>query len=103
MVELRAEATTTIHVTVEFFGLPRIITGRKEIHLEVGSQADSTDLAALLAEEYPDLVGRVIREDPTGFQESYVLNRNGTEFLTAGPLDVRTGDRLLLFSSQAGG
>ena len=45
----------------------------------------------------------MIDEDGTGLLESHVLNVNGTAFVDGGRLDLGPGDRLLLFSSQAGG
>ena len=88
---------------VELFGRARILACRRQVDMAVPSPAQPEDLAASLGETCPELIGAVIREDRSGLQESYTFNLNGTAFVDGGPLDLRPGDHLLLFSSQAGG
>ncbi len=96
-------ATTTVRVRVELFGLARLAAGRRQVEVEVPEVAAPSDIATALAEACPALVGRAIREDRTGLKDSYVFNLNGTAFVAGGPLRLRPGDSVLLFSSQAGG
>ena len=96
-------AVQSVAVRVELFGGARIASGRREIEIIVPERAESAVLARTLAEACPELVGRVVKEDRSGLQESYTLNLNGVTFLSEGQLLVKPGDRLLLFSSQAGG
>ena len=51
----------------------------------------------------PLLVGTVVREDLTGFLDSYTVNLNGVEFIDDRSRRLSDGDSLLVFSSQAGG
>ena len=90
-------------VTVELFGVPRLATGRRHLVMQVSRKVGVGQLAAALAEHCPELVGNVILEDLSGLEQSYTLNLNGTSFMSDEHVDLRTGDTLLLFSSQAGG
>jgi hypothetical protein len=68
-------------------------------------------LVSALAEACPQLVGRIIRPDRAALEDGYVFNLNGTTFLSNDlgnhlgehPVELETGDALLLLSSQAGG
>ena len=88
---------------VELFGTARLAAGRRELMIEVVEEPGAKDVVAAIARACPPLVGSVIDEERTGLLESHVLNVNGTAFVDGGPLDLGPGDRILLFSSQAGG
>ena len=103
MVDENKEEPATIGVTVELFGMARIIAGRYQVIIRIGESTDSGEVAKLLALACPELVGKVILDDRTGLQDSYILNLNGTEFADRGRFQLKQGDSLLLFSSQAGG
>jgi molybdopterin converting factor small subunit len=81
----------------------RILTGRRQVDVTVLGHARPADLASALAEVCPALVGQVILEDRSGLQQSYTLNLNGTSFVSDEQLELKSGDTVLLFSSQAGG
>ena len=61
-------------------------------------RADLADYFAELGSMVTD-----IRSDLTDLQDGYLFNRNGTAFLGSEGIDLRSGDCLLLLSSQAGG
>jgi molybdopterin converting factor small subunit len=103
LVDTEHATAELVTVTVELFGHARILCGRREIDVRVSATARAADLAAALSEACPELVGRVIRDDGAGLQESYTFNVNGTAFVTDGGLQLEAGDSVLLFSSQAGG
>ena len=92
-----------IAVKVELFGTPRLAAGRREVELILAPGTSRQEFTVALAEACPSLVGKVIRDDRSGLQEGYVLNRNGLAFLSGDVLDVRDGDSLLILSNQAGG
>ena len=94
-----------VGVSVELFGTARLACGRRRLDVRVRANATVADVARAAAAACPDLVGVAIREDSGGLLASYALNVNGTAFVGdgEGALDLREGDRLLLFSSQAGG
>ena len=95
-----------VEVTVELFGTARIACEKHEVAVRLPSSSTVADAAQALAEACPELVGMAILEDISGLMKSYTLNLNGTAFLSGladQRLDLRNGDTLLLFSSQAGG
>jgi molybdopterin converting factor small subunit len=96
-------AGAALTLQVELFGTARLTAGRRELTIEVVGEPRASDVVAAIAGACPALVGSVIDEDGTGLLESHVLNVNGTAFVDGGRLDIGPGDRLLLFSSQAGG
>ena len=92
-----------IAVKVELFGTPSLAAGRREVELILPSGSGRQEFAAAIAEACTALIGNVIRDDCSGLQEGYVLNRNGLAFLQGDALDVGDGDSLLILSNQAGG
>ena len=73
------------------------------MEIAVPREGATRDVAAALAELCPEMVGRIVRDDRSGLQESYTFNLNGRTFVSEGQLHLEPGDTLLLFSSQAGG
>ena len=92
-----------LDIQVELFGLARLICGRREVGIRVPVPARPSDIAAALSDSCPDLIDKVVRDDRSGLQESYTFNLNGTAFLGFEEVRLSPGDRILLFSSQAGG
>lgn len=92
-----------MQVMVELFGRARLLAGRREVPIEVPVACGIGDLASVLADAVPTLMREVICEDNLGLVESYVFNLNGTRFLGDEFVELEPGDRILLFSSQAGG
>jgi hypothetical protein len=85
-------------VTVEFFGIPRLRAGRRELRVQAGTARSA--LAAVEA-VCPGLRG-VCREDGT-LSPHYLLSRDGERFITDLGEVVEAGERLLLLSADAGG
>ena len=96
-------AGAALTLKVELFGTARLAAGRREIIIDVADEPTESAVVAAIASACPALIGSVIDEDGTGLLESHVLNVNGTTFVNGERLDLGPGDRLLLFSSQAGG
>ncbi len=90
-------------VTVELFGHARLVCGQKEIALELPTETSSSDLARALRASVPSLTGVVVDENGDGLMASYTVNLNGLSFLEGSPVRIEEGDRILVFSSQAGG
>lgn len=102
----RTPADVLVDITVELFGTARMACDRHDVALRLPASSTLADVARVLSEACPELVGKAIAEDISGLMKSYTLNLNGTAFVSglAGQrLDLREGDTLLLFSSQAGG
>ena len=92
-----------VTVAVELFGNARLLAGRRKLDVDVARDCNLGSVAASIARRCPALVGTVIRQDLSGFLDSYTVNLNGVEFITDDHRDLNGGDSLLLFSSQAGG
>ena len=90
-------------IVVELFGMARISCGRRDVEIEAPLDAGMEGIVEALADACPALVGVAIREDRTGLLDSYTFNLNGTTFVSGSTSRLREGDRLLLFSSMAGG
>ena len=92
-------------IRVEFLGLSRLVTGIKEISLELAEGATFRDIVRTLGTEYPALIGNVIQPDGKTLQEPNIFNLNARKMVQAsqmssGPSD---GDRVILMSMSAGG
>lgn len=83
--------------------MARLACGARDVEIEVPLVAGVGDIVTALSEACPELVGEVILQDRSRLRESYTFNLNGTRFLSNEPLHLQTNDKLLLFSSQAGG
>ena len=92
-----------IEVTIELFGQARVATGRRRVTTSLPLHARVSDLATALLETCPTLGGLAVHEDGSGLMESYTLNVNGTVFIGEEGVSLKSGDSVLLFSSQAGG
>ena len=97
------KAPTPVTINVELFGNARLLAGRKIERLSVAHDCALSDIARKIGRRHPALVGTVVREDLSGFLESYTVNLNGMEFIDDGHERLKDGDSLLVFSSQAGG
>lgn len=97
------KAPTQVTINVELFGNARLLAGRKLVRLSVADDCGLGDIAEGIGLQHPALVDTVVREDLTGFLDSYTVNLNGVEFLDERGQRLSDGDSLLVFSSQAGG
>ena len=97
------KAPTMVTIDVELFGNARLLAGRKVERLSVANDCALGDIAREIGRRRPALVGAVVREDLSGFLESYTVNLNGVEFIDERRQRLSDGDSLLVFSSQAGG
>jgi len=90
-------------IVVELFGMARISCGRTDVEIDLPSGGGLQGIVEALADACPALVGVAITDDRTGLLDSYTFNLNGTTFVSSESSRLRDGDRLLLFSSLAGG
>ena len=94
-----------MHVQIELLGLSRLVTGHKEVSLNVEQGATFRDIVRILADQYPQLIGNVIRPDRATLQEPNIFNLNARRMVQAGQMDQSPGenDRIILMSMSAGG
>jgi len=95
----------TVRVAVEFSGISRVLTGKKEAALEMGSGADIQDVIRHLAKSHPQLVGEIIDKKGDKLIPSNLFSINGEKILheTDTTYQPKDGDKLILLSLLSGG
>jgi molybdenum cofactor guanylyltransferase len=105
--ELRSSASRTddelVSCTVELFGMARMLAKTKMVDLALPQQATLSDVFSELAEKLPTLVGRVINPEKNNLISGCACNVNGLDFVRNPSAKVKTGDRILILSADAGG
>ena len=89
--------------TVELFGVARLRAKTDRVSLTLAPGADLSDALAALAETIPNLVGSVLTADHRALTAGFACNLNGTDFTSDLHTPLRSGDSLLILSSDAGG
>ena len=92
-----------ISCTVELFGMARLLAKTKTVALELPQEATLSHLFSELAEQLPILVGRVITPEKNNLISGCACNVNGLEFVRNPTAKIRTGDKILILSADAGG
>lgn len=89
-------------VTVELFGMPRLLADERAVALPWRPGLTLGDVPALLATACPALAGRVADAMGT-LAGGLVFNLGGRDFVRDPVTPLHAGDRLLLLSSDPGG
>jgi molybdopterin converting factor small subunit len=94
-----------MYVQVEFLGLSRLVSGKKEVSLEIETDTTFRDIVGILADRYPEMIGNVIRSDRKTLQEPNIFNLNARKMIQAAQMDTvpSENDRIILMSMSAGG
>lgn len=90
-----------ITVTVELFGVARLLAKTQYIPLELERDATLADVFSTLLDRLPALSGRVI--DKNKLIAGYTCNINGLNFAREPHTKVSTGDKIFILSADAGG
>ena len=93
----------SVSCTVELFGMARMLAKTKMVDLALPQQATLSDVFSELAEKLPTLVGRVITPEKNQLVSGCACNVNGLDFVRNPTAKVKTGDRILILSADAGG
>ena len=88
---------------VELFGVARLLAKTKELSLSLPSGATLSHVYSALGTALPMLSGRVISADGGSLLAGYACNVNGVDFVRAATATIRSGDRILIVSADAGG
>jgi len=89
--------------TVEFFGLPRRLSGIKETTVQVERGATLRDVVAALATRFPAFLGPLIDPDTHDLKEPYFFNIDAHYVPRNLEHAPQEGERLLLLFLEAGG
>ena len=95
------ETTDAISVSVELFGVARMLAKTKAITLSLPRGATLANVFSALAEKLPVLVGMVINSD--GLIAGYTCNINGLNFVRIPSARINSGDKIFILSADAGG
>jgi molybdopterin-guanine dinucleotide biosynthesis protein A/molybdopterin converting factor small subunit len=91
----------TISVSVELFGIARMLTKTQSVSLDLNEGATLAQVFSALGEKLPALVGRVLNAG--GLIHGYSCNLNGLNFVRAPDVKVSSGDKIFILSADAGG
>ena len=101
--EIDAAPTQSTPVTVELFGVARLLANTKEVSLSLPQAATLSQVCQALALEHPVLLGRVINPDRSSLSSGYACNINGLEFVKNPNARINPGDKVFILSADAGG
>ncbi|MGH7304097.1 MAG: MoaD/ThiS family protein [Candidatus Rokuibacteriota bacterium] len=88
---------------MELFGMARLLAKTRMVDLELARPATLGGIFSSLAEKLPNLVGRVIDQSKGSLIGACACNVNGLEFVRDPAAEIRSGDRILILSADAGG
>ena len=92
-----------VEFTVEFFGLPRRLSGVKETAVQVNKQATLRDVTKALAEQFPVFLGPLIDPRTFDLEQPYFFNIDARHVPRSLEHIPKAGERLLLLFLEAGG
>jgi len=99
--ELETAPAEAISVSLELFGVARMLTKTKAVTLSLPRGATLANVFSALTEQLPVLVGKVI--DSNGLIAGYTCNINGLDFVRIPSAKVNSGDKIFILSADAGG
>ena len=99
--ELEIAPADGISVSVELFGVARLLAKTKSVSLSLPQDATLANVFSALAERLPILLGRIINSN--GLISGYTCNINGLDFVRTPSAKVNSGDKIFVLSADAGG
>ena len=85
------------------YGLPREITEKREVEVELKEGAGMAEVLAALREKVPALEGPVIVTGQDRLADEYKFNINGTFYFAGMDFKLKKGDRIALLVPMTGG
>jgi len=94
-----------MNVQLEFAGLARVMTRICQISINLNEGTTFQELIGYLSEQYPVLIGQVIKPDGKTLYPSNMLNLDGKRMIQDSQMSdpLQDGDRIILMSVLAGG
>jgi molybdopterin converting factor small subunit len=89
--------------TIPMYGLPREITEKREVEIELADNASMADVIAAMKAKIPSLVGPVIRPGENRLVEQFKFNLNGRFYFDGQDFTLHKGDRIALLVPMTGG
>jgi molybdopterin converting factor small subunit len=94
-----------MRVLVEFMGVARVVSGVKQVTLELEEGTTFRQIIRLMGQQYPKLLSEIIQADGETLRASNMLNLNGRRMIQPAQMDnvPNDGDHLIFMSILAGG
>jgi len=89
--------------TVEFYGLPRRLSGVKETTVNVKQGSTLREVVVALAERFPTFLNGLVNPQTYDLEEPYFFNINARFVPPTLAYKPKEGERLLLLFLEAGG
>jgi molybdopterin converting factor small subunit len=95
----------TMQIKVEFSSISRVLTGRKELTLDLQKGANIGDVVSALGKACPQLLGEIIEKDGKSMIPTNLFSVNGQKIIHESDVQYQPddGDRLILLSLLSGG
>lgn len=95
----------TMQIKVEFSSISRVLTGRKELTLDLQKGANVGDVVSALGKVCPQLLGEIISKDGKSMIPTNIFSVNGQKIIHESDVQYQPddGDRLILLSLLSGG
>jgi molybdopterin converting factor small subunit len=88
---------------IPMYGLPREITEKREVEVELRDGAGMAEVLAALREKVPALEGPVIVPGGDRLVDEYKFNINGSFYYSGMDFRLKKGDRIALLVPMTGG
>jgi molybdopterin converting factor small subunit len=88
---------------IPMYGLPREITEKREVEVELKDGAGMAEVVAALRKKVPALEGRAIVPGEDRLAEGYKFNINGNFYFAGTDFKLKKGDRIALLVPMTGG
>ena len=89
--------------TVEFYGLPRRLSGVRQTSVEVKPEGSLRDVVKALAVQFPAFLGQLVDPQTYDLEEPYFFNINARFVPPTLAYIPKGGERLLLLFLETGG
>ena len=95
----------TMQIKIEFSSISRVLTGRKELTLDLQKGANVGDVVSALGKVCPQLLGEIISKDGKSMIPTNIFSVNGQKIIHESDVQYQPddGDRLILLSLLSGG
>jgi molybdopterin converting factor small subunit len=89
--------------TIPMYGIPREITEKREVDVELDEGAGMAEVVAALRQKVPALEGKAIVHGQDRLADEYKFNINGTFYFAGMDFKLKKGDRIALLVPMTGG
>jgi molybdopterin converting factor small subunit len=101
--EKKHEQYNKFNCVIPMYGLPRDITEKREVEVELRDGVGMAEVIAALKEKVPALEGPVIRVGENRLMDEYKFNINGRFYFDGMDFQLHPSDRIALLVPMTGG